>query len=243
MSVEPGQVHFDDATTARKASLTVTAVVETRRLKVDFGSSVPAGLPASSTAGLPRRDVHCLSGFDPADPRRLPGSPVPARTAAQLCALGLSDPLRATLRLPPFPFPGGTGSVGGCILYTADGSPNVTIHDAAQRSRASFEDRQLSPAYMDDGILLLAGPPGRSEQLVGALVDTADGPIEVEIDGVSVDAIVTFSQALQQAASVPQAAPTSEPGGFHAPTVSPGPATKLLCSASPLMVSNCPVGQ
>jgi hypothetical protein len=199
---------FDEATAARKASLTVTALVETHRLRVDFGSSVLGGPPAPSTTGLPRRDVHCLSGFDPADPRRLQGSRVPARTAAQLCALGLADPLRCMLRLPSSS-QDAAGSVGppACILYTADGSPNVAIQDAAQRSRASFEDRQFSPAYMDDGILLIAGPPGRNEELTGALVDTANGPIEVQMEAASLEAVVAFSQALQQAASVPQATP------------------------------------
>ena len=184
--------------------LEVTAETEKRVLSVHASNQTPPEGDTPVSAGLPRRDLHCLRGFDPADPRRHPRSATPARTGPQLCALLSPGEVQ---RFAP-EVAGSAPDVGlddrpMCRFTDANGLPvGIQILDAAQTPRVRFEDRQYSLSHADRGFFLLAPETG-SDRLQGAWVDTPTGALELDAAGVTLDepTMVALGRALQRAGS------------------------------------------
>jgi hypothetical protein len=125
----------------------------------------PADEPGG--AGLRRRDVHCLRGYDPDSPDLRPPAVQPT-SATVVCTL--------------LPRPGATPTINagiGCRY------PEGFIVSAADEPRAHYEDRQSAHDPGDRRFMLLdedgAGPPE------GVWVDTRLGPVRV-YSGTTLDA-------------------------------------------------------
>jgi hypothetical protein len=215
--------------------LSVIATAEDHLLEVRFFRGPLPEHPGPSSAGLPRRDMHCLKGFDPADPSRR-ASAAPARTGEQLCALVLTDPLGDELDKAPYAGAGPRSRSAECWLGIA--GVEIGVVDAARSSRASFEDRRLSP-YAEEGFFLVAGAAGLSDDVSGAWVDTPGGPIEVKMSQAGDEAVANIARALKKIASAPHTAPT--PATTPLVTTFGAGRPNGSCPQAPLPVPECDV--
>lgn len=224
--------------------LTVTGSQEARSLMVQFSWGPPPEAPSPTSLDLPRRDVHCLKGFDPGDPRRQPRSVVPARSAEQLCALAAVEPLAGKLVEAPFRADAFGGFPPKCELYTTDA--RIVLYDAAQRTQMSFADRQYSRQYADDGFFLIARAEGGpdTDKLAGAWIDTPGGPIEADISGGEEVARVLGRLIQKIATAQPTALPRIAPSStaVSVPTTGAPRQTTGRCHQSLVADPNCDVG-
>ena len=183
--------------------LTVVARPQQGELAIELDANhAPPDAPRSSSAGLPRRDVHCLRGVGPADPRRQSRSTAPARTPEELCALVSPEEVRAffpeVIQAQPERFDArprcrfSAGRVGGQWF---------DIIDAATIPFAAFEDRQYSFAHADEGFFLLVAEGHIGDHLWGAWIDSPRGPLELSTGPhYSEEAVVGLGRLIQRAA-------------------------------------------
>ena len=161
--------------------LTVVARPQSHELGVDLDTNhAPPEPPRPSSAGLPRRDVHCLRGVDPADPRRRPRSAVPARSPEELCALVSPEEAQAFFPEVAGAQPLRIDARARCRFSEGSlGGQWFDILDAATIPLAAFEDRQYSLAGADAGFFLLVADVHISDTLWGAWIDSPRGPLEL----------------------------------------------------------------
>lgn len=195
--------------------LLVSEVVELHQLRVTLTLDIVPPAATATSAGLPRRDSGCLRGVHPADARRQPPSATSGRTAEQLCDL-LREPLRATsadagqsnrvLDLRPWTAPSQFGS-----YFTPNERPScsfsdrdqyITILDAATIPLAAYEDHQYSLAGTDAKLFLLASDAyNRSDELYGAWIYTARGPVELQATRLPEQELQALARLVEKAAS------------------------------------------
>ncbi len=183
--------------------LTVVARPQQGELGIGLAANhAPPGAPSPSSAGLPRRDVHCLRGVGPEDPRRQPRSTTPARTEQELCALVSPEEVRASFPEVTQAEPERFDARPRCRFSDGRvGGQWFDIIDAATIPLAAFEDRQYSLAHADEGFFLLVAEGLISDHLWGAWIDSPRGPLELSTGPhYSEEAVVRLGRLVQRAA-------------------------------------------
>ncbi|MDP9069873.1 MAG: hypothetical protein M3N68_01015 [Actinomycetota bacterium] len=184
--------------------LTVVARPQNHELGMGLDSNqAPPDPPLPSSAGLPRRDVHCLRGVDLADPRRQPRSATPARSSEELCALVSPREAQAFLPEVTEAQPLQIDARPRCRFSQPGtlGTDWFDILDAATIPLLEFQDRQYSLAYADDGFFLLVAEGHISDKLWGAWIDSPRGPIELSTGPhYSEEAVAGLGRLIQRAA-------------------------------------------
>ncbi len=182
---------------------TVVARAQERQLGLVLDANhAPPDPPSPSSAGLPRRDVHCLRGMDPADPRRQPRSATPSRTSEELCALVSPEEVRAFFPEVTQAQPERFDDRARCRFSAGRvGGQWFDILDAATIPLAAFQDRQYSLAHADEGFFLLVAEGHISDHLWGAWIDSPRGPLELSTGPhYSEETVVGLGRLIQRAA-------------------------------------------
>lgn len=183
--------------------LTVVARPQQGELGLGLDSNrSPPEVPQPSSAGLPRRDVRCLDGVDPADRNRQPRSTAAARTPEELCALVSPEEVRAFVPEVTQAEPERFDATPRCRFSDGRlGGHFFDIIDAGTIPFAAFEDRQYSLAHADEGFFLLVSEYHISDNLWGAWIDSPRGPLELSSGPHRSDeAVVGLGRLIQRAA-------------------------------------------
>ena len=183
--------------------LTVVARPQRGELTIGLDANrAPPDPPSPSSAGLPRRNVHCLRGVGPADRRRQPRSEVPARTAEELCTLVSPQEVRAFFPEVAQAQPERFDDRPRCRFSAGRiGGQWFDLMDAATIPIAAFEDRQYSLTNADDRFFLLVADAHISDRLWGAWIDSPRGPLELSTGPHhSEEVVVGLGRLIQRAA-------------------------------------------
>ena len=183
--------------------LTVVARPQQGELTIGLDANhAPPEPPSPSSAGLPRRNVHCLRGVDRGDPRRQPPSEAPARTPEELCALVSPEEVRAFFPEVTQAQPERFDARHRCRFSAGRlGGQWFDLMDAATIPLAAFEDRQYSLTHADEGFFLLVAEGHIGDHLWGAWIDSQRGPLELSTGPhYSEGVVVGLGRLIQRAA-------------------------------------------